>query len=258
MMFESSSHFLIWLVPCFFITAAVYASVGFGGGSTYLALLTLAGISYSEMPMVALICNILVVLLGGLLFFKDRDVEWKLVLPFLLTSIPAAYFGGHTVIGKQAFFFLLGVSLLMAALRLYLRLNDPRLWLQPSLTRSLTLGLPMGAGLGFLSGLTGIGGGIFLVPVLYFLRWGNPRRIAAAASVFILVNSISGLMGQWTKVGHGPSWELMAPLVLAVMAGGWLGHQIGFGALKPFRVQRMTAGLIFFIAITVLWKWHQL
>jgi uncharacterized membrane protein YfcA len=92
------------------------------------------------------------------------------------------------------------------------------------------------------------------VPALYFLRWGNPRRIAAAASIFILANSVSGLIGQWTKVGHGPAWQLMVPLALAVMAGGWLGHQMGFGAFKQLRVQRVTAALIFTVAVTVLWK----
>lgn len=255
MALENSLPLLVWLVPSFFVTAMVYASVGFGGGSTYLAFLMLAGLSFVDVPMVALICNILVVLLGAFLFLKDRDIKWHLVLPFLLSSIPAAYFGGHVIIGKSTFLFLLGMALFAASLRLYWRLNDLQNWVNPSPLRSLMVGLPVGAGLGFLSGLTGIGGGIFLAPVLYFLRWGNPRRIAAAASIFILANSLSGLMGQWVKLGHGPAWEFMIPLAVAVVAGGWLGHQIGFGAFRPFRVQRVTAVLIFFVAMNVLWKW---
>ena len=253
-MSASLTQTLFWLVPMFFVTALIYASVGFGGGSTYLALLSFSGLTHTEMPMLALSCNLAVVFLGGLLFIKERDLDLRLVLPFVVSSVPLAYVGGYWPIAKSTFCVLLGISLLVASIRLFLKLDDERCWETPSWQRCYYVGIPIGLLLGFLSGLTGIGGGIYLAPILYFLKWGSAKKIAAASSVFIFVNSLSGICGQWMKNGHGPDERILLPLLLAVISGGILGHVIGFKNIKPIRVQRVTAMLIFFVAVTVLLK----
>ncbi|MCE9625743.1 MAG: TSUP family transporter, partial [Deltaproteobacteria bacterium] len=164
------------LLPLFFLAALVYATAGFGGGSTYLALLALFAFPYGEMPKLALLCNLVVVSGGCWVFYRNGHFSPKKVLPFVVTSIPAAYLGGRIPIGKELFLWLLALSLLAAGVRM---LISERAFVERgdlSWKRAWALGLPIGAGLGLLSGLVGIGGGIFLAPVLYFLGWTNSRE----------------------------------------------------------------------------------
>lgn len=253
---QAVSNVLLWLVPLFFLTALVYSSAGFAGGSTYLALLVLAGMPIALLPSIALSCNIVVALTGFVLYAKERRINLKMVLPFLMGSIPMAYVGGKTPIGREEFLLLLGLSLFAASLRLVLPMvgveegRRPLAW-----GRSLKIGVPLGAVLGFVSGLTGIGGGIFLAPVLYFLGWGGARRIAAAANVFILVNSISGLTGQFAKNSFRWDVTAMLPLILAVFVGGLAGTRVGLKGIRPIQLKQVTAGLILFVSLNVLWRW---
>lgn len=253
---QQLSQILLWLVPLFFITALFYSSVGFGGGSTYVALLALIGMPMNVLPSTALTCNIIVVLGGCYFFWKEKNISPKLVLPFLIASIPFAYLGARLPISKQLFLFLLGMSLFVASLRLFLKFDQREEERKLSVKQVLLAGVPIGAGLGFLSGLTGIGGGIFLAPVLYFLRWGNAKKIAAAASVFILANSVSGLAGQVIKNSFVMQWDVILPLGLSVFLGGQIGSRLVNQKYNLSWVQKMTATLILVASVRILWNWY--
>src|SRR3989338_5378690 len=201
----------------FFLTAFVYSSVGFGEGSTYLALLVLFGFSYLLIPKIALFCNLIVVSGGVYHYIKARQLSLRYVFPFLITSMPFAYLGGSLPIDKTTFLFLLALSLLVAGLRLFFFNKMEGEEKEISWKIALSIGLPFGAILGFFSGLVGIGGGIFLSPLLYFLRWGRAQTIAASASFFILVNSLFGLAGQWTKGISFPEGKMIFFFALAVL-----------------------------------------
>lgn len=253
MHFNDMAAYLV-LIPLFMTTAAAYSSVGFGGGSTYLALLAASGVSYAVLPSTALACNIVVTAMGCYKFARAGYFRAKTVVPFLVASVPAAYLGGLVPVGKRAFLLLLGMSLLAAAARLFLpdvrfqRVRDV------SWTKAVATGLPIGFGLGFLSGITGIGGGIFLAPVLYFLGWAEARVVAASASVFILANSVSGLAGQLTKDSFAFSPELVLPLASAALIGSHVGSEFGSGILSAGVLRRTTAALILIVSLNVLWK----
>ncbi|MBI2340935.1 MAG: sulfite exporter TauE/SafE family protein [Deltaproteobacteria bacterium] len=255
------------MIPLFFLTALIYSSVGFGGGSTYLALLVLFAFPFEQIPRIALICN-LVVVSGGLChYIKNRQLSFKAVIPFAAASVPMAYVGGMLPVGKTLFLILLGISLMCAGLRLLFVKrfdrstvrsfdgSDPN-YRTVALSHHRTITLPLGAALGFLSGLTGLGGGIFLAPILYFLRWGDARQIAAMSCFFIFVNSLAGLIGQFSKNVGAQFIEpagLMVPLVIAVFLGGQIGTRLSLGKLAPVHLQRITAILILSVAAKIFW-----
>lgn len=246
-----------FLIPLFFLTALIYSSVGFAGGSTYLALLVLFGFPYDKMPLVALTCN-LVVSAGGVYHAaKKGHLNLKRLLPFMVTSVPLAYFGGTMPIGEKWFHLLLGIALAIAGLRLLLFHQDIFRVTIHNNSLSWAIGSISGGFFGFVSGLVGIGGGIFLAPLLYFLRWGHARQIAAAASFFILVNSFSGFLGQ---VHHLASIEIffafadLWPLVLAVFVGGQMGSRLSMGMLSLETMHRVTAVLILLVAVKIFWN----
>lgn len=244
---------LSYLPPLFFLTALVYATAGFAGGSTYLALLALFAFPYEAMPKVALLCNLVVAGGGFWVFWRAGYFSPKQVLPFVLTSIPMAYLGGRIPLGKTLFLWLLALSLLAAGLRMLLSERSFAGQREPSWARAWALGLPIGAALGLLSGLVGIGGGIFLAPVLYFLGWSHSREAAAAAAFFILANSVSGLFGQLAKSGPALDWGLALPLMAAVLLGGQIGSRIGAGKISKLTLQRVTAALILSVSGRLLW-----
>lgn len=242
------------LIPLFFLTALAYSSVGFGGGSTYLALLVLFHIPTPQIPKIALVCNIVVVGGGLYHYVRTKNLNWKSVLPFVVASVPCAAWGGTIHLSKDLFLFLLATSLLAAGLRMLLA---RRLVAQPRQIGSgmaWTVGLSMGSVLGLLSGMIGIGGGIFLSPLLYFLGWGKPKEIAAAASFFIFVNSIAGLAGHWMKDPASPFFDGLLPLIAAVFLGGQIGSRWSVGKLSPIRLQQMTALLILVVATRIFWS----
>jgi len=243
----------ILLPSLFFLTALIYSMAGFAGGSTYLALLALFSFPYESIPKVALLCNLIVSTGGTWLFFRAGHLSFRRILPFVVTSIPMAYLGGATPIGKTLFTWLLGLSLMVAALRMLLadKVFESREIL--SWKTAWVVGIPVGALLGFLSGLVGIGGGIYLAPVLLLMGWANSKQAAASASFFILVNSLSGLAGQLTKGGFTLAAESFLPLLIAVFLGGQIGSRLGSQRLPKVILQRLAAGLILFVSGRLLW-----
>ena len=230
----------------FFLTALLYAAVGFGGGSTYNALLVLAGTDYRAVPIIALACNIIVVSVGSWRFARSGNVDWRRTWPLFSLSIPLAWVGGRLVLAELLFVGLLALSLFAAAL---LMLWQPA-WQRegPPLVPARWIGPVAGGAIGFLAGLVGIGGGIFLAPLLYMLRWANPRAIAGTCAVFILVNSIAGLAGQLAKGNGGGILADYWPLFPAVAAGGLIGSTLGSSRLDPKYVRILTALLILYVA----------
>ncbi|MBI4432337.1 MAG: sulfite exporter TauE/SafE family protein [Candidatus Omnitrophica bacterium] len=243
----------LWLPMAFFGVALVYSMAGFAGGSSYLALLLMAGFSYQQAPSVVLVCNLIVSASTFWCFYRAGHFSPQRTLPFALLSVPMAFVGAQIDIGKDFFYLLLGFSLLIASSRILLagrdltekrRISTPRVW---------AIGVPIGGILGFLSGLIGIGGGIFLSPILFLTRWLDTKQIAAAGSFFIFVNSLSGFLGHAQK-GMMISIESLPLLVLAVFLGGQLGARIGACRLPVLGLQRVAALLLLLVSINLLGK----
>jgi uncharacterized membrane protein YfcA len=240
---------LLIISLCFFLIAVIYSSVGFGGGSSYLAILGVLGVEIDILRPAALLCNIVVVTGGTYIFWKSGAIDVKRSWPFLCGSIPLAFVGGLWKIEDAAFFFvLLGTCLVFASVLL---------WIQPSTGsqdhrfRNPWLNAGLGGGIGFLSGLVSIGGGIFLSPALHLLKWGEAKKISALASLFILANSISGLGGQLIRADE-IEWQFIAPLLVAVFAGGQIGSRLGARKFDPLYIKRITSVVIFAAAIKIL------
>lgn len=240
-----------WLPLAFAVFAMVYAAAGFGGGTGYLAVLAVSGVTYVVMPQTALVCNIVVTVGGVWHFRRGGHLALGRVLPFFVLSIPMAYLGGRFPVEQNVFFVLLGLALLAAGVHMVLprRETSPR---SMSTSTEWLIGLPVGGALGLLSGVVGIGGGVFLAPILLISGWTTPKQTAAAASVFILVNSAAGLGGQLSK-GSYLGW-MTAVLALAALAGGQIGSRVGSYRLSGTAVRRLLACIIIVVGIRLLWK----
>ncbi len=239
------------LLLFFFGIAFIYSSVGFGGGSSYLAILAVYQLPVYEMKLTALVCNIIVVTAGTLLFIKHRQVDWKKILPLIILSVPLAFVGAWLKISTDAFFVILGCSLIAASLLLVVKTKAIE---QPVKDNPVKSGL-IGGAIGFLSGMVSIGGGIFLSPILHLLKWDVPKKIAATASVFILVNSISGLIAHLSKpMPADVQYSRILLLCFAVFAGGQVGSRVGVTRLNPVAIRRVTALLVFAAGVEVLLK----
>lgn len=240
---------IFWLSLLFFGVAFLYASVGFGGGSSYLALLAIAGIGYTMLRPTALTCNLVVVSGASILYIRAGILPWKKVLPLVALSVPFAALGGYIQLDKAIYMPLLGTLLLLAAACMLLQqyLLQKSNADAPHPARNTWWHLIAGAAIGLLSGLVGIGGGIFLAPLLHLSRWDSPRKIAATASFFILVNSIAGLGGLLMGNSWAIDWQLLGLLALAVFAGGQLGSRLILRLSSPGLIRVMTALLVAFI-----------
>ena len=183
----------------FFVTALIYSSVGFGGGSTYLALLLLWGAPYQIFPIVALACNIIVVSGNSFNYIRTGKLNLKLLIPYLLGSIPFAFIGGSIQIEKELFEIILFFVLAIAGVLLLINFKSYGDNSSSYKTLPIYISALIGVVLGFASGIVGIGGGIFLSPILYLFRAANPRHITTTVSLFILINSMFGIIGQLTK-----------------------------------------------------------
>ncbi len=203
------------------VIAFLYSSVGHAGASGYIAMMALWGIAPATIRPTALILNILVATLGSIQFWRAGHFSWNLFWPFAVLSIPAAYVGGYLQLPAAILKITIGVVLLFSALRLFFRKGDPPETSPPSKPAAIGIG----AGIGFLSGLTGTGGGIFLTPLLLFCRWAKTKQASAASALFILVNSISGLIGFISSKRPIPS--LAFSLAAAALAGGGIGSYLG-------------------------------
>lgn len=245
----------LWLAPAFLLTALLYAMAGFGGGSTYNALLVLAEIDFRLLPSIALLCNIIVVAGGVIQFRRAGRMTFRDVAPLCILSAPAAWAGGRIEIPEHVYIALLGLSLLAAGIFMFIDPPEPKTRREGA--RPLGFPILVGGGIGFLSGLVGIGGGIFLAPFLHMVRWGRAHEIAGAASFFILVNSITGLWGQLSKLGDANTLSALQPywpLPLAVFIGGLAGSFLGARKLPAGAVKKITGVLIFIVAARLLLK----
>jgi uncharacterized protein len=203
------------------VIAFLYSSVGHAGASGYIATMTLFGLAPAIIRPTALILNILVALIGSFQFWKAGHFSWKLFWPFALLSIPAAYAGGYLQPSAGVLRILIGLVLLFSAARLFVRKNDPPETSPPA----MPVAIGVGAGLGFLSGLTGTGGGIFLTPLLLFCRWAPIKKAAAVSALFILVNSIGGLVGYFSAKHSLPTLGIY--LAIPAIIGGSIGSYLG-------------------------------
>ena len=243
------------ILAFFFIIAFIYASVGFGGGSSYLAILALYALPFKEMRLIALICNIIVVTGGTIIFVRSRQVNWQKILPLALLSVPLAYVGATVRLSQKTFFIILGCSLIIASVLLWIKtrgMTDSDL--TTSRKKTYVKDGLLGGGIGFLSGMVGIGGGIFLSPLLNLIKWDTPKKIAATASIFILVNSIAGIAGQLTNLPEHFNVTRVLLLCGAVLLGGQLGSRMAAVKFNPLLIRRMTAVLVFIAGVEVLFK----
>ncbi|HYX45601.1 MAG TPA: sulfite exporter TauE/SafE family protein [Sphingomicrobium sp.] len=242
---------IVALAAAFFVTALLYSSVGFGGGSTYNALLALVIADISTVPVVALVCNILVVAIGSWRFVRSGHVEWRRFWPLSVLSVPMALAGGYLRVPAWLFVGLLALALAISGL---LMLWQP-LWRReaaaPAGPGGRTADMASGAALGLLAGITGIGGGIYLSPLLHLRRWGTSREIAGTCAAFILVNSIAGLVGQLLKSGSRTFEIVLAnwPLFPSVVVGGLLGSTLATLKLSDTVLRVLTALLVLYVAI---------
>ena len=238
----------------FFLTSILYSSVGFGGGSTYLALLSIWCIPYQIFPVIALCCNIIVVSGNCFNYIRSGNINLRLLTPYLVSSIPLAFIGGSLSIEKDIFEILLFIVLTLAGLLLLIKfqsydeVNEDYKKI-PKIASFLTGGV-----VGFISGVVGIGGGIFLSPILLLIKAGKAKHIATTASLFILINSIAGIGGQFTKdfvlSEIGNYW----PLFLVVFIGGQLGNFLNIKIFPGRILALLTSGLVIFVAIRMGFK----
>lgn len=252
---------MLGLSSGFFMTALLYATVGFGGGSTYNALLVLADVSYRIIPLISLICNIIVVTGGVWHFYRGWHLNFSKVLPWIVFSVPASFAGGLIPVPEYLFTGILGLALTVSGIRLLWPEKTQTRFSEPISTSSETekkyLPAVLGLGLGFIAGITGIGGGIFLAPLLHFLRWGHAKEIAGACAFFILVNSFAGLAGQIIKGGYVGISEAMTSYWLlfpAVLIGGQIGSWTGSSRLNLAMVKKATGVLVLYVAVKLIIK----
>ena len=237
------------LAILFLVTALLYSSVGFGGGSTYLALLLLWEIPYLVFPIIALSCNIIVVSGNCFNYIRAGNLNLRLLYPYLIGSIPLAYVGGSLAVEKQLFEILLFIVLLVAGTLLLFNFKSYNDKEESYKETPIFVSVLIGGLLGFISGIVGIGGGIFLSPILFLIRAGKPKYIATTASLFILINSISGLIGQLTKNAVLAEIQNYWYLLIAVFVGGQIGNFLNLKIFPARILALVTAFLVLFVAI---------
>ena len=240
---------MVLLAILFLATAIMYSSVGLGGGSTYLALLLIWNIPYFIFPVIALSCNITVVLGNCFNYIRAGNLNLKLLFPYLLGSIPLAYIGGSLPIKKEIFEILLFLVLLAAGTLLLINFKsyDDKV----SAYKKIPVFVPIliGGLLGFISGAVGIGGGIFLSPILFLIKAGRAKHIVTAASLFILINSFSGMVGQLTKDEVLFELQNYWYLLVAVLIGGQIGNFLNLKIFSARILALVTAILVLFVAV---------
>jgi uncharacterized membrane protein YfcA len=232
----------------FFIVALSYSSVGLGGGTSYAALLAIAGYNSTMIPMISLSLNVIVTSIGSYYFIHNKHANYRLVAPFLLSSMPMAYLGGALQLPQELFFLLLLVALLFVAARIYFW-KDTTFHLGLGNTGKIIFSLVTGSVLGMLAGITGIGGGIFLVPLIIILGLGTVKEAAACGAIFVWLNSLAGLVSrlQYNAI------DLIehVPLIVAVILGSTLGSTLGSSRLSRKAMEKIL-GVIVLVAIAFL------
>jgi uncharacterized membrane protein YfcA len=231
-----------------FIAALLYATVGHGGASGYLAAMALFNVAPTVMKPTALVLNLFVAGLGTYRYARAGCFAWNLFWPFAVLSIPCAFLGGSLKLPVQVYRIILGVVLLFAAWRLAIKQSAHA----PPVLKPVVLpaALVLGALIGLLSGLTGVGGGIFLSPLLLLLGWADVRKAAGVSAAFIWVNSVAGLLGHWQSVKSLPHQILWwAP---AALVGGLIGAELGSRRLSPLMMRRLLAAVLVVAGVKML------
>jgi uncharacterized membrane protein YfcA len=245
-----SSTIVAILTAAFFVVAVLFSIVGHAGATGYLAVMGLLGVDPATMKPTALALNVLVAAIGTWQFSRAGHFRWQLFWPFAVVSVPAAYLGGWIALSAAVYKPIVGIALLLSALRFVLKVptDEAALVRRPPLLASLLVG----AGLGFLAGLTGIGGGVYLSPVLLWMHWATTREVSGVAAPFILVNSLAGLVGNWASTHHLPP---QIPLWLIVVgAGGTLGAHLGSRRLSTVTLRRFLAALLILSGLKLLFS----
>jgi len=245
---------MLLLAILFLATAILYSSVGFGGGSTYLALLLIWGVPYFIFPVIALSCNITVVSGNCFNYIRTGNLNLKLLFPYLIGSIPLAFIGGSLPIEKRLFEILLFLVLTAAGALLLLNFKSYDDKKENYIKIPIPVSILIGGVLGFISGVVGIGGGIFLSPILFLIRAGRPKHIVTTASLFILINSVSGISGQLTEnavINEIPNYWY---LLVAVLIGGQLGNFLNLRIFPTRILAFVTAILVIFVAVRMGFK----
>ena len=245
---------MMLLAILFLVTAILYSSVGFGGGSTYLALLLIWGIPYFIFPVIALSCNIIVVSGNCFNYIRAGNLNLKLLIPYLVGSIPLAYIGGSLPIEKKLFEILLFLVLATAGTLLLFNFKSYNDREESYRKIPVPISIVIGGILGFISGVVGIGGGIFLSPILFLIRAGKPKHIVTTASLFILINSASGLIGQLTKNTLLVEVQNYWYLLVVVLVGGLIGNYLNLKIFSTRILALITAILVIFVACRIGFK----
>ena len=235
----------------FFVTAILYSSVGFGGGSTYLALLLIWDIPYYIFPVLALVCNVIVVSGNSFNYIRTGNFNSKLLLVYLVGSIPFAFLGGSIAVEKKFFEIILFVVLSLAGFFLLISNRNYSEKIIKINNINPLFSIMIGSVIGFTSGIVGIGGGIFLSPILFLLKAAHPKQIVTTASLFILLNSISGILGQLTKENVINELFNYYPLFLAVLIGGQIGNFLNLKFLSNRLLAILTSLLVIFVSIRI-------
>jgi uncharacterized protein len=242
------SGLLLILIPLVFIVAGAYASVGLGGGTGYLAVMTLVGMSAAAMTPTALLLNLVVTGAALLRFGLAGRLKWRLFLPFLLPAMPTAFLGGIVTTDRKLFLVLLAATLTVAAITMFLNApNAQEQKYEPEHKRLFLVGIPAGLVIGFLSGFLGIGGGVFLGPLILFLGWAGPKEVAAMNSALILVLSAIALAAHGIK--GGVELNVVIPLAAVALLGGLGGATLAEKKLSARMLQRVFAVIILIAAL---------
>lgn len=239
----------IYILALFFTIAFIYGSVGHGGASGYLAVFVLTGLFIPDYVPVVLLLNIAVTTVALFNYGSRGHFDWSLFWPFALGSVPAAFLGGLVNLDISVFNKVVGAALLVMAVIIIYRIffGQKERPLRPV---KITIALAFGTGIGFLSGLIGVGGGIFLSPLILFLGWADMRKIAAVSALFVLVNSASGLAGHAFTTGI--LWETAAWLIIPVLAGGYIGSLTGVKSSSTIVIRGMLALVLLIAALKML------
>lgn len=243
-------HSLIYLIPIFFAIALFYSTTGQGGGSAYLAFLVLFGVSYLKLPSIALACNL--VGTAGVIyhFWRAGYFKARLSVPFVITSVPAAFLGGSLDVPEKTFKILLVCLLVTVAFISFFNKAHEHKVKTPSVAVAIVFGPLIGFALGLAGGIAGIGGGIFLFPVIVALRWGGAKEAAAASGLFTFANSVGGLVGHGVK--GGVDWKFLLPLTAAVFIGSQIGAHLGAKKLSAGVIQKIFAVILLAVAVKML------